>query len=763
MAEFERLPGAARLELSWESKEFRPEPLPPDALRHLPDQAPRRLSTDSAAERGRFLVEEHNCTACHQPDDADRIAKGLNSRPGPDLSSVGARVYAGWIYRWLEAPERIRPGAVMPRLFADDETGRAERYAVARYLASLGGPLPQHREDGKKGNAERGKKLFASIGCLACHAKPLQDLAGKTAVGPLAAYLKDPLAIDPSGRMPSLLLKPQEAEDLACFLCQPDGARAATGLPAPPGKAPLVAVFRRVEDRADELAAWQKLPVEAQIIDLGQRVVIARGCNNCHTIAPDGKPFASVLARTSFDDLKKPANQERGCLAAVPAKGAPWFVFSATERREVRLFLTEGTRGAGSPAPAFAARAALSRFNCLACHIHNGAGGLSADLIGDLRRLGRADNDEAVVPPPLTGVAHKLQARWLRAVLTEGRRARPWLNLRMPQFGPANVGTLPQGLAALEGTDPDEKTPAIPATAARLEAGRQLVGRSALACISCHDLAGIPSSGPRGPDLATLTQRVRPDWYRRWLEQPQRLAPGTRMPSVFSKGKSLVENVLGGSADAQAEAIWAYLAQGPRLPLPDGVNEKRILPPMPDDPKPAYPATRRDGVVDKLHGVAVPDPYRWLEDGADPAVQEWVASQNAFTRGVLDRVPARAKIHDRLDELLAIGYVGPPAPVNGHYFYPKREGQQNQPILYVRDGLRGTERVLLDPNQLAADGTVALDWWYPSRDGKLLAYGLSQNGNEQSTLHVRDVASGKDRPDAIERTRACSLAWLPDG
>ena len=104
-----------------------------------------------------------------------------------------------------------------------------------------------------------------------------------------------------------------------------------------------------------------------------------------------------------------------------------------------------------------------------------------------------------------------------------------------------------------------------------------------------------------------------------------------------------------------------------------------------------------------------------------------------------------------------------PQPAKGKYFYTKRDGKQNQPVLYVRDGLHGKDRVLLDPNELDKEGTTALDWWYPNRDGALLAYGLSKNGSEQSTLRVRDVASGKDLPDVIERTRYCSLAWLPDG
>jgi prolyl oligopeptidase len=182
-----------------------------------------------------------------------------------------------------------------------------------------------------------------------------------------------------------------------------------------------------------------------------------------------------------------------------------------------------------------------------------------------------------------------------------------------------------------------------------------------------------------------------------------------------------------------------------------------------DDKKPAYPPARTENVVDKLHGVAVADPYRWLEDGASDEVKAWVEKENALTRTVLDRVAGRDRIHHRLGELLEIGYLGTPVPRRGRLFNTARQGKENQPILYVRDRRGGAERVLLDPNELAADGSVALDWWYPSRDGKLVAYGLSKHGNEQSTLHVRDVDTGKDRPDVIERTRACSLAWLPDG
>jgi prolyl oligopeptidase len=176
-----------------------------------------------------------------------------------------------------------------------------------------------------------------------------------------------------------------------------------------------------------------------------------------------------------------------------------------------------------------------------------------------------------------------------------------------------------------------------------------------------------------------------------------------------------------------------------------------------------YPPTKRETIVEKLHGVEVADPYRWLEDGESKAVQEWVAQQNAYTRSVLDKLPGREKIRERLGELLEIGRISAARPARGRYFYTKREGTQNQAILYVREGLRGADRVLLDPNTLSDDGTTALDWWYVNRAGTRLAYGLSQHGSEESTLSVRDVATGKDLPDRIERTRHAAVAWTPDG
>jgi mono/diheme cytochrome c family protein len=584
-AEFTRPAGIAVVELSWAAPSFRREPLPSDALGHRPAQEDDRLAAAARHERGRRLAEESGCARCHAPADGDRMAAGLAAHLGPDLSRIGRRVHPGWLFRWLESPRKLRPTTVMPELFPPDEAGRTERYAVARYLAVLGGTLKGEKKEEPDAKVQaRGQRLWAGIGCAACHGErdgdgqrrpaiyPLAGLGNQTTPEYLAEYLRDPLAVAPAGRMPSLGLAPDEATDLARFLCASRIDGLGEDLPAPPAPEHRRAAFRRVDPRPDELAAFEKLSDAEQWRDLGKRLVIDRGCNNCHTIAPDGQPFAMVLASASLDDVRQPARQESGCLAEQRAKRgpAPAFGFGADERAALRAFLRDGLSGAGSPAPAHAARQTLERLHCLACHRLDGEGGLAPAVVEQLQKLQKADNVEAVTPPPLTGAGHKLSTPWMRQMLSGGR-ARPWMALRMPQFGAANVAGLPEGLASREGIESEEEPHQVVPTPARIEAGRRLAGPKGFACVSCHDLAGTPGSGTRGPDLALLTRRVRYDWYRRWLQQPQRMQPGTRMPTIFDGGKSLLEKVLDGTADSQAEALWAYLSLGPTLPRPEGM------------------------------------------------------------------------------------------------------------------------------------------------------------------------------------------------
>ncbi len=177
------------------------------------------------------------------------------------------------------------------------------------------------------------------------------------------------------------------------------------------------------------------------------------------------------------------------------------------------------------------------------------------------------------------------------------------------------------------------------------------------------------------------------------------------------------------------------------------------------------PPSRRDGVVDVLHGVAVADPYRWLEDSTAAEVADWTAAQNERTRQALAARPDRPAWHERLVALLGARVSAGCRLAGDRVFALERADGQSQFALVVRSALdpAAPAQVVLDPSSRAADAAVAIDWYHPSPAGDLVAYGTSEGGDERSTLRVIDVETGDHRPDDIPDTRAASVGWLPDG
>jgi len=179
-------------------------------------------------------------------------------------------------------------------------------------------------------------------------------------------------------------------------------------------------------------------------------------------------------------------------------------------------------------------------------------------------------------------------------------------------------------------------------------------------------------------------------------------------------------------------------------------------------PLPPPPGTAREDVIDDIHGVRITDPYRWLEAETD-RVREWTDRQNARTRAVLDPLPQRATWAPRLRELLSVGLLSTPRPIAGRVFHLRREGEQRQAVLYVRDAVHAADRVLIDPNGLDREGLVTIDWYYPSPDARYVAYGLSRGGDEMSTLYVMETATRKLLADQIRHTQRSTVAWVPGG
>ncbi len=176
-----------------------------------------------------------------------------------------------------------------------------------------------------------------------------------------------------------------------------------------------------------------------------------------------------------------------------------------------------------------------------------------------------------------------------------------------------------------------------------------------------------------------------------------------------------------------------------------------------------YPPARKSDQTDDYHGLKVADPYRWLEDLDSQETKTWVEAENRLTFGYLDEIPARAKIRERLTKLWNYERFGIPFKEGSHYFYSRNSGLQNQNVYYTVTSLTDKPRLLLDPNTLSADGTVALSGLSASHDGKRLAYSLSASGSDWQEWKVRDVETGRDLSDDLKWVKFSGASWTPDG
>src|SRR5262245_22840590 len=176
-----------------------------------------------------------------------------------------------------------------------------------------------------------------------------------------------------------------------------------------------------------------------------------------------------------------------------------------------------------------------------------------------------------------------------------------------------------------------------------------------------------------------------------------------------------------------------------------------------------YPIAERSTLVEDYHGEAVADPYRWLEEADSPATRAWIERENALTAAYLAKISGRERIRERLTELWDYERYELPVQKGGRVFFRRNDGLQNQSVLFVVDAGRTNPRLLLDPNVLSSDGTIALASYVPSNDGKRLAYSLSDGGSDWRTWKVRDVESGADLEDVLTRNKFGGLSWASDG
>ena len=174
-----------------------------------------------------------------------------------------------------------------------------------------------------------------------------------------------------------------------------------------------------------------------------------------------------------------------------------------------------------------------------------------------------------------------------------------------------------------------------------------------------------------------------------------------------------------------------------------------------------FPLTKKEDVLNEQHGKNIVDPYRWLEDGEDAAVKEWSDAQNSYTNSELNKEMFE-EFSDELQRNYFATTFSNPIPVKGRYFYTERKKGEDQPILYVKKGLDGTPIKLIDPNGRRSGNSISLDYWTLSKNGKYVAYGLSEGGNEMATLYVMDTETKENLPDIIPHCQYSSIQWTPD-
>lgn len=656
-----------------------------------------RGQDDSQVLGGELLFNELNCASCHDAG-AEPVKK-----QAPRLSAVGSRIRADHLREYLNEPHKVKPGTTMPSMLADMPAREKDQVieSLVHLLASTGRlteTVP------RKPLIESGERLFHSIGCVACHqtnregealagnSVPLPEIGSKYTIPSLSAFLKDPLAIRPSARMPHFNLSDDEARDISnyllsdievdpnvafryyegdwqnlpdfaaldptdegvassldvrvgarldkfgviftgylridepgeytFFLGSDDGSRLLVdkeqailidgihpvvrenvklqleqgvhrvdieyfeqggeeelyaelegpGLP----RSPLDGLLRLTPEAAGMES--NDLVINAELVKAGAQYFSALGCANCHELEIDGGRLESSVTAKPIGELSR----ELGALSQSKTGPCPDYGLDEIQQESIRQFIAERADSDEGQAQLLDANARIHQtmmtFNCYSCHQRGELGGVPADrnewFVGEEPEMG----DEGRIPPPLTGVGAKLNPSWLKSLLNEGAKDRPYMLTRMPKFGAENVDHLVAALGEVDSLPEAAPEITLSETERRVKvAGRVLVGRKGLSCIQCHTWGATRSTGIQAMSLTTMTRRLSKDWFQLYMLDANRFRPGTRMPNSWPRGKTYFPELLDGDTDAQIHSVWAYLSDEEKAARPEGLEAPGIL------------------------------------------------------------------------------------------------------------------------------------------------------------------------------------------
>ena len=546
--------GDAQLRLFWSAEEIPIEPVPATLFTH--DVAAKDLRTGTKMRLGRELAATLRCTKCHATDAKAETGLPELAIDAPDLRAVGGRLNQSWMASWLRDPKAMRAHATMPKLVHGAGKSPAdldnEAASIAAYLATLG------KADGgdiasDEATRNKGGHLFGKLGCVACHTAngdtpahiDLSYVKAKFKPTALVAFLKAPSAHYKWVNMPTFGLSDDEATQLAAYLLH-------TQTKAPPHT------------------------ISGGEAELGKVLMAGSGCVNCHQIEGQHPIVVPKLAALGGEKRAK------GCLATdETSRGrAPDFGLTSTEVSALRSFVNTDQQALLRQDVSEFAERRITAQNCIACHQRDSFNSTLSGMTGIIEKLHASlPNDEPAAPaeagehggaaagnppPLLTFTGDKLRPEWMAKFIAGqiAYRPRPWLDMRMPAF-PATAELLAKGLTMSHGRPPITPEPAE-VEGPTVEDGEKLMGMDGgFNCIQCHSVGSAPAVAvfeAPGINLGYAYQRLQKDYFHRWMLNPLRFEPTTRMPKFAQDdGNTPLTDVLGGKAKDQFEGIWKYL------------------------------------------------------------------------------------------------------------------------------------------------------------------------------------------------------------
>ena len=541
-----------------------------------------QLAGTDTLKRGEYLFEQLGCHGCHLVQGYDNL-----DQVGPNLKRAAAKLDPQWIVNWVHNPYEFRPRTKMPNFLLTEE----QSTAVAAYIWhqskddaaswTAAHPDPGGIAPGDPALVEKGKQLFDSVGCRACHAIGADEVASPlgaikdvapnlSRVGEKASprfiywWIKNPRDYSPNTRMPNLRLSDDEARAIASYLVSL----------AQPAKPSIQVTAEKLDD--------------PQLVDEGKSLVRKYGCFGCHAIngmeseSRIGVELSSFGAKNleelyfgnrvdiphtwddwTYNKLANPRIYQTEHVEQV----MPNFMLADDDIVALRVWLRSRTER--NPPEKYRdpdyntrdvklqdGRRVVEKYNCIGCHLIEGRGGY-------IRRL--YQDNLTLAPPILTGEGGKVQPDWLFGFLKDPSRTplRTWLKVRMPTFQMSDA----EATAIVEYFAASSRLaepfvyfdPGTYSTPELIDTGKRLMSKDYFDCFACHVRGSETPAGPPeqwAPNLAYARHRLNPDWILKWIHNPQALMPGTKMPSFYPGGP---DDVFGGDEDKQIRAIRDYI------------------------------------------------------------------------------------------------------------------------------------------------------------------------------------------------------------